>query len=471
MLPQWRKTLQDQSPFLLNLLAYLLAALLLMLKVMQDRLRMCGGIVRSSRDMDRIEMGIQLRLYALTPRPVTTTDTPTDTNVQSKITRVTSLSQQDGDYTAWIVIKWKGVVERSSATKMMERLPAPSDLCLGQPQNPAQGQSHRLEARASDSARACPRIWSQKVVRSFSIFLFITAKTTQKPANHAITYVSQPDTMSDATMTSLALQHTSSSGVESKAPPETQGAKSSSPPFYSICKVALPCFGQRDNDKRVKANEQKGGGGHTFVRHNYNQRFGTLSLGVAHFRIDGPLNQLSKIILKARQPLTSPAILSTGALVEIDLAGALKANEVHHTNTCSFVNRLHPVDKLNDEAGGSPMQAKGHLLAKMKLKDLTKQEKELKSKLQDLQGPHWNMGYILSNLELMMPDFTEDVGHQSNSAILSKTADLTVHEINDNPPDIVLKLYSSVPLKHTLLYEFTKMTVPWLHYKISGTDR
>ncbi|KAF8465183.1 hypothetical protein JB92DRAFT_3136036 [Gautieria morchelliformis] len=105
--------------------------------------------------------------------------------------------------------------------------------------------------------------------------------------------------------------------------------------------------------------------------------------------IDGPLNQLS---------------INTGALVEIDLTGALKAN-------------------------------------------------------------------ILSNLELMMPDFTEDVGHQSNSTILSKTADLTVHEINDNPPDIVLKLYSSVPLKHTLLYEFTKMTVPWLHYKISGTDR
>ncbi|KAF8497275.1 hypothetical protein JB92DRAFT_2834460 [Gautieria morchelliformis] len=80
--------------------------------------------------------------------------------------------------------------------------------------------------------------------------------------------------------------------------------------------------------------------------------------------------------IKDGRPLTSPAIPSTGAWVEIDLAGALKAN----------VRELDVVvgDELNDEAGGSPMQAKGP----------NKQEKELKSTLQDLQGPHWNMGYV-----------------------------------------------------------------------------
>jgi hypothetical protein len=35
-----------------------------------------------------------------------------------------------------------------------------------------------------------------------------------------------------------------------------------------------------------------------------------------------------------------------------------------------------------------------------------------------------------SGMELMTPDFTQDVGHCTNSTILSKTADLAVQEIN-----------------------------------------
>ncbi|KAF8518328.1 hypothetical protein JB92DRAFT_2828777 [Gautieria morchelliformis] len=74
----------------------------------------------------------------------------------------------------------------------------------------------------------------------------------------------------------LALQHTSSSSVESKAPPETQSAKPSSSPSPASAKVAVPHFGQRDNDDRVKMSgtgldEQNG--------------FGTLSLGAAFVRL------------------------------------------------------------------------------------------------------------------------------------------------------------------------------------------
>ncbi|KAF8482265.1 hypothetical protein JB92DRAFT_3132525 [Gautieria morchelliformis] len=201
-------------------------------------------------------------------------------------------------------------------------------------------------------------------------------------------------------------------------------------------------------------------------------------------RIDGPLNKLP---------------VNTHGRVEIDLAAALKG----HAREPGGVGE----DESNDEAGGSPMRStsrrsqlpqrgrslkrvsgrkgsgvvptsnhdKCRLLAKMKLKDLTKQEKELKGELQnimrrifkDLTGirvmrkkfadpiplpdplePGADPWLDESGMELMTPNFTEDVNHQTNSAILGKTADLTVHEINDNPPDIVLNLYSSVPFKH-----------------------
>ncbi|KAF8484202.1 hypothetical protein JB92DRAFT_3131816 [Gautieria morchelliformis] len=148
-----------------------------------------------------------------------------------------------------------------------------------------------------------------------------------------------------------------------------------------------------------------------------------------------------------------------------------------------------PFNELPVKKGGGVVPTsnhdKGRLLAKMKLKDLTKQEKELKGEFQNIMRrifkdltrirvtwkrfadpiplpdplePGADARLDDSGMELMTPDFTEDMGHRTNSAILSKTADLTVHEINYNPPDIVLKLYSSILFKCALLYEFAKTT-------------
>jgi hypothetical protein len=89
--------------------------------------------------------------------------------------------------------------------------------------------------------------------------------------------------------------------------------------------------------------------------------------------------------------------------------------EVSHTKSCDYVPRLvHPVDETNEGARGTPKHSngrrsqlpqrgrslkrasgrkgggvvptskrdKGRLLAQMKVKDLTEEEKELKSELQ-----------------------------------------------------------------------------------------